>query len=129
LVGGDNGEGEVIIGWDCGEWSARGGRLLGGGFAVPAVNPAGAGPRVLAMTVGFARKSGMPSRVALEADSAAVGLSGPEREAWRGWLAGALGLHGQPARVSVAARGCPGADGGACLTAAYGRDGSVITVR
>ena len=114
---------EVIIGWDCGEWFARGGQLLEGWVTTPASNPSATGPRTLTLAVRFGKKNNMPLTFALDADGVPVGFAGPD--SLLGWLA-RLGEHGQPLQVAVTSRG--GA-GGAGLDAAFSKDGSLIIVR
>ena len=116
---------EVIIGWDCGEWFARGGHLLEGWLTTPASNPSATGPRTLTLAVRFGKKYNMPLTFALDADGAPVGFAGSGPESLLGWLA-RLGEHGQPLQVAVTSRGGAGE---AALDAAFSKDGSLIIVR
>ena len=115
---------EVIVGWDCGEWFARGGHLLEGWITAPASNPTAAGPRVLTLAVRFARKTSMPITFTLDADGTPVGFEEPEQETLLGWLA-RLGLQ-QPLEVAVTSRGCAG---GAEMKATFDREPLLIIVR
>ena len=117
---------EVIVGWDCGAWFARGGHLLEGWVTAPASNPSAAGPRALTLAVRFGRRSGMPITFMLDADGTPVGFEEPEQEeALLGWLA-RLGGHGQPLGATVTSRG--GA-GGALMEAAFDREPLLIILR
>ena len=116
---------EVIIGWDCGKWFARGGHLLEGWITVPASAPSAAGPRTLTLAVRFGRMSGMPLNFTLNADGASVAFAAPGPESLLEWLT-RLGEWGQPLQVTATARG--GAED-VSLEVAFRRDGSLIIVR